>query len=557
MTTWVCSCGSPARESQWSYAAAATPTTSTCATARRRASTPVAGGGDLALHEVQHLGDGRVVRVDDQRLGAGVGDAPQHRHRLRDAEREVEPGHRAPAPPARAPRPRSVRDFGVALPRARGPGSGSRRAPRSGRRPCANCGNARPSCSPVTGSRPMPDQQRELCLGHRIARADLAVAELRDARPEPAPGRRARLGVVAGQRRRQAPVAVPGDDALQQVLVAVARRHRFIDTVIGAHLLAHAGARDEPQPVSGRLIHRLAPLKPTSICQTCNPPNTQPRTPRRQGVFGTDGTPSVQDYECGRSRSAMKDSCASRSSGGSIGRDGVFTGFRWSRRLRPPRVTRGGRQASGAMTTTRGTRASGDGGTTARRSGGVFRGRRRPAASASPAIQPPTSYDGCDHRPPTELAVAAAPRRNSGEYFATVDQLRQDPITPISKLEAGSHQHAADGAADICSRTDVAMARRPDRLTPRSRSSRSRQSTSTTPTPRPARSRLSTSMSAGTSATLTSWTRTASPSSSYRPARHRLDALHSRELRMGADPDGAWRVAGGSGPREVAMSPAA
>ena len=42
-----------------------------------------AGGGDLALQVVEHLGDGRVVGVDDQRLSAGVGDTPQDRDRLR------------------------------------------------------------------------------------------------------------------------------------------------------------------------------------------------------------------------------------------------------------------------------------------------------------------------------------------------------------------------------------------------------------------------------------------------------------------------------------------
>ncbi len=130
----------------------------------------------------------------------------------------------------------------------------------------------------------------------------------------------------------------------------------------------------------------------------------------------------------------MKDSCASRASGGSIGRDGVFTGFRWSRRLRPPRVTRGGRQASGAMTTTRGVRllataalllvalaacSDDDDGPTASAS-------TSPSAPASTASTPPT---------PSELASRAAEAKLR-EFYALTDRLRQNPSLSSSKLKS-------------------------------------------------------------------------------------------------------------------------
>ena len=56
-----------------------------------------ARGGDLALQEGDYLGHGLMVRLDNQGLSAGVGDAPQRRDRLGDAEGEVVAGHRSPA----------------------------------------------------------------------------------------------------------------------------------------------------------------------------------------------------------------------------------------------------------------------------------------------------------------------------------------------------------------------------------------------------------------------------------------------------------------------------
>ena len=58
-----------------------------------------AGAGHPLLHEPQHIGDGLPVRPRDQLPGGLVGQRPQHAHRLRHRERQVEPGHRVPRPP--------------------------------------------------------------------------------------------------------------------------------------------------------------------------------------------------------------------------------------------------------------------------------------------------------------------------------------------------------------------------------------------------------------------------------------------------------------------------
>jgi len=130
----------------------------------------------------------------------------------------------------------------------------------------------------------------------------------------------------------------------------------------------------------------------------------------------------------------MRDSCASCSSGGSMGRDGVFTGGRWSRRLRPPRVTRGGRQVSGTMTTTRGVRllaaaalllvalaaCSDDSG------GPTTTASTSPSVPASPVTTAPS---------PSELASRTAEAKLR-EYYALTDRLRQNPSLSSSKLRS-------------------------------------------------------------------------------------------------------------------------
>lgn len=129
----------------------------------------------------------------------------------------------------------------------------------------------------------------------------------------------------------------------------------------------------------------------------------------------------------------MTDSCATSSSGGSMGRDGVLTGGRWSRRLRPPRVARGGRQASGAMTIARGVRllataalllvaltaCSDD------NAGPTSTSSTSPSTRASTATTPPT---------PSELDARTAEAKLR-EYFAVRNELRKDPSQSFGPLK--------------------------------------------------------------------------------------------------------------------------
>nr|WP_238694806.1 hypothetical protein [Nocardioides caeni] len=181
------------------------------------------GSGDLSLEQRDGVGDRRMMGVDDPRLGDGVGDTPEHGDRLRDAEREVEPRHRSPhtgrgllsLDPCRLGsavllshlRIESGDAFVDAI-----------------REPLVRRIRAAELFSRDRVSA-HADQQRELLLAHVHARAELADAECADTGSEPAAGRRTDIGVVAGQRRRQDPVAVAGRDAAQQVLVAAARGH--------------------------------------------------------------------------------------------------------------------------------------------------------------------------------------------------------------------------------------------------------------------------------------------------------------------------------------------
>ena len=196
------------------------------------------GGGDLALEEVEHVGDRRVMRLRDPLLGGRVGDSPQHRHRLRDAEGEVEARHRLahagsgllgfdPARFGRAVLLRHLRiESGDALLDA------------------VRQALVRRVGTPELLARDRvaahADQQRELLLGDLHARSELAAPQGPEPGAQPAARRRTDLGVVAGERRRQRSVAVTGGDAAQQVLVAAARGHpaqrdrhgRFPSTVL-------------------------------------------------------------------------------------------------------------------------------------------------------------------------------------------------------------------------------------------------------------------------------------------------------------------------------------
>lgn len=128
----------------------------------------------------------------------------------------------------------------------------------------------------------------------------------------------------------------------------------------------------------------------------------------------------------------MKDSCIWSSTSDSMDRDGVLTGRRRSRHPHPPRTGHGGRQASGAMTIARGTRGL----ATAVLLLVVLAAcsEDEAAPSASPSTPPPTT--AATTRPPTDSDVAATTATElMVAYFATVDQLNQDPSTPIRSLK--------------------------------------------------------------------------------------------------------------------------
>ena len=102
--TWVCSCGSPARDVRWRNAAATNPPPGS----RFRPSFPAADLPGLPLRIAQRLPDRRVMRTADQNGQLLVAQGEQQRYRLRRGERQVQPRQ-----PVRAARTHS-NDFPVA-----------------------------------------------------------------------------------------------------------------------------------------------------------------------------------------------------------------------------------------------------------------------------------------------------------------------------------------------------------------------------------------------------------------------------------------------------------
>ena len=211
------------------------------------------GRGHFALEEVDDVGDGRVMRVCDPLLGGRVGDSPQHRHRLRDAEGEVEARHGVAHAGGRLLSFDPAR-FGraVLLGHLRIESRDSlvdavRQALVRRIRP--------PELLPRDRVSPHADQQRELLLGHLHPGGELAVPEGTESGAEPAARRRTDLGVVAGERCRQGPVAVTGGDAAQQVLVAAAR--------------GHPAQRDRHGRFPSTALRCASPSTDPSICNPC------------------------------------------------------------------------------------------------------------------------------------------------------------------------------------------------------------------------------------------------------------------------------------------------
>ena len=182
-----------------------------------------ARGGDLALQEGDYLGHGLMVRLDNQGLSAGVGDAPQRRDRLGDAEGEVVAGHRSPAASFELLgldlgdrcRPLLVRQVGAQASHPRRDSGADRRVLREG-------SSERLARDWVLAH---PEQERELALGHGVVPPDGPTAHGMQGGAQPSAWWRPCLGVVPRERSREASVAVACDHALEQVLVALAGRH--------------------------------------------------------------------------------------------------------------------------------------------------------------------------------------------------------------------------------------------------------------------------------------------------------------------------------------------
>lgn len=205
MTTWVCSCGSPQRESQWSYAVAAIPPHADLCNRSIPGCYTRAGGGNLPLQERNDLRNGRMVSFDQHLLGAGVGNAPQHRDRLRHREGEVIARNR----PVLALLgllsldPRHL-DIALLATQPRVEFGDSRGDPVSNglvlrKRPAQLIASER-----VTT---LPEQQRELVLTDSRAGSEFTVTEGVNPAPEPVARRGSCLLVVPRQRQILIPVA--------------------------------------------------------------------------------------------------------------------------------------------------------------------------------------------------------------------------------------------------------------------------------------------------------------------------------------------------------------
>ena len=178
--TWVCSCGSPLRESQWSNAAATTPPVRT----RRTPCAPVRVNTASVLDQPRVCGIAARCASYSCTCSAVVGDRPQRRHRLRHGERQVEPGDRLPRLGVLLLR--RIRSIAVALapPRAWSPGA-SRSAARSAPPGSGTSPVACPSGAPLNGLRPSSNSARSCSSVTSVP----ATFRVRRGRPTRSPAR--------------------------------------------------------------------------------------------------------------------------------------------------------------------------------------------------------------------------------------------------------------------------------------------------------------------------------------------------------------------------------
>ena len=201
--------------------------------------------GDLAFHERHQLRNRRMMRLPDERLHVGIRDRPERRCRLRDREREVEPGDRAAlrALGFLALDPRHLRRPHV-RPEVRIECGDALLDPLARRRVARERAAERVARDRVAAH---ADEELELRLRHPIPGRQLAPAERGDGRAHPVAGRCTRLTVVPRQRRRERPVTVGRRDGAQQVLVAVPgthhpHRHRHHATALSTGRCAGASS---------------------------------------------------------------------------------------------------------------------------------------------------------------------------------------------------------------------------------------------------------------------------------------------------------------------------
>ena len=155
---------------------------------------PGPGEQHVLLGPLERCQDGVLMRPVDHGLGVRVGDRPQRRHRLRHAERQVEPGHR----------------------------TGNRLAPRRDP-PGHRRGTQLPSGEWILQQ---PEQPKQVFLARFRAFSDTdPIAQPGEPGAEEPSLGGARVGVVAGQRRRVLGLRVAAGDRAQQVLIPRAQGH--------------------------------------------------------------------------------------------------------------------------------------------------------------------------------------------------------------------------------------------------------------------------------------------------------------------------------------------
>jgi hypothetical protein len=181
------------------------------------------GHGNVTLHQIDDLCNGRMMRLHDHRLRATIGNSPQRADTLRDRERIIEPRN------STATMPNVLLRLDI----------GDRLRPLSDTQPCRELPDAGvdslrrglevqprlPERFAGDGIATQPEKELQVRLRHRPARFELTITETMNTGPHPETRRCSLLLVVPRQRRRQIPVPVASDHRFQQVSKTVASGH--------------------------------------------------------------------------------------------------------------------------------------------------------------------------------------------------------------------------------------------------------------------------------------------------------------------------------------------